>query len=124
MTRSTRRHVVGIVTSDRMTKSVVVEVKRLVKHPLYGKYIRRRTKYMAHDEENTAHVGDRVELEETRPLSKRKSWRLLRILQKAPVQVVPPPEALFPVPVVPPADKRQEVPAQPPAESTQGEAKS
>jgi small subunit ribosomal protein S17 len=93
MNRGKRRRVVGIVTSDRMTKSVVVQAMRLVKHPLYGKYVRRRTKYMAHDEENSAHTGDRVELEETRPLSKRKCWRVLRILEKAPVQVVPPPEA-------------------------------
>jgi small subunit ribosomal protein S17 len=76
-----------------MTKSVVVQAMRLVKHPLYGKYVRRRTKYMAHDEENSAHTGDRVELEETRPLSKRKCWRVLRILEKAPVQVVPPPRS-------------------------------
>ncbi|KPJ57939.1 MAG: hypothetical protein AMS16_00315 [Planctomycetes bacterium DG_58] len=85
MTRGNRRRVVGVVVSDRMDKSVVVEVKRLVKHPLYKKYIRRRTRLMAHDEENAAGVGDRVELMETRPLSKRKSWRVVRILEKAPV---------------------------------------
>ena len=85
MTRGKRRQVVGVVVSDRMQKSVVVEVERLVKHPLYKKYIRRRTRLMAHDEENTAHVGDRVELVETRPLSKRKSWRLLQVLRRAPV---------------------------------------
>jgi len=83
MSRGKRRHVVGVVTSNRMQKSVVVEVTRLVKHPLYGKYLRRRTKFMAHDEENAAGIGDRVELVETRPISKRKSWRLLRVLQKA-----------------------------------------
>ena len=123
MTRGRRRHVVGIVTSDRMTKSVVVETMRLVKHPLYGKYIRRRTKYMAHDEENSAHTGDRVELVETRPLSKRKCWRVLAILQKAPVQVVPPPEA-FTVAAVLPAGKRPAAPEKPPTESAEGEAKS
>ena len=85
MTRGKRRRVVGVVVSDRMDKSVVVEVKRLVKHPLYRKYIRRRTKLMAHDEENTARVGDRVELVETRRLSKRKSWRLVQVMEKAPV---------------------------------------
>ena len=85
MTRGNRRRVVGVVVSDRMDKSVVVELKRLVKHPLYKKYIRRRTKLMAHDEENAAAVGDRVELVETRPLSKRKSWRVVQILEKAQV---------------------------------------
>jgi len=64
-----------------MEKSVLVEVKRLVKHPLYRKYVRRRTKLMAHDAENTARLGDHVELIETRPLSKRKSWRIVRILE-------------------------------------------
>jgi small subunit ribosomal protein S17 len=123
MTRGKRRRVVGIVTSDRMKKSVVVEVKRLVKHPLYGKYIRRRTKYMAHDEENAAHTGDRVELVETRPLSKRKCWRVLRILEKAPAEVVPPPEA-FTVTAVPDPSKRQEVSEKTPTESVEGEAKS
>ena len=118
MTRGKRRRVVGIVTSDRMTKSVVVQTMRLVKHPLYGKYIRRRTKYMAHDEENTARTGDRVELEETRPLSKRKCWRVLRILEKAPVQVVPPPEA-FTLAAVPPTGKHKTGPVK----TAKGEAK-
>jgi len=80
-TRGNRRHVEGVVTSDRMEKSVVVEVKRLVKHPLYRKYIRRRMKLMAHDEENTAQVGDRVELVETRRNSRRKAWRVLRVVE-------------------------------------------
>jgi len=80
-TRGSRRHVEGVVTSDRMNKSVVVEVKRLVKHPFYGKFIRRRMKLMAHDEDNVAHTGDRVELVETRPRSKSKKWRVLRVLQ-------------------------------------------
>jgi small subunit ribosomal protein S17 len=87
MNRGKRREVVGIVTSDRMQKSVVVMVERLVKHPVYGKYIRRRTKLMAHNEGDQAKLGDSVELVETRPLSKRKSWRVLRIVKKAPVQV-------------------------------------
>ena len=99
MTRGNRKRVEGVVTSDGMDKSVVVEVKRLVKHPLYRKYVRRRTKLMAHDEANTAQVGDRVELIETRPLSKRKSWRVLRIVGGskavpiAPVEEVAVPEA-------------------------------
>ena len=83
MTRGDRKHVTGVVTSDAMDKSVVVEVKRLVKHPLYGKYLRRRTKLMAHDEENSAHVGDTVELAESRPMSKCKSWRVVQVLKRA-----------------------------------------
>ena len=85
MTRGKRRQVVGVVVSDRMDKSVVVEIQRLVKQPLYKKYIRRRSRLMAHDEENTARIGDRVELVETRPLSKRKSWRILQVLMRAPI---------------------------------------
>jgi len=122
MDRDRRRRVVGIVTSDRMTKSVVVQAMRLVKHPLYGKYVRRRTKYMAHDEENSAHTGDRVELEETRPLSKRKCWRVLRILEKAPVQVVPPPEAFT---LVAEVDSKHPGPSRKSStQSTEGEVKS
>ena len=85
MSRGNRRRVVGVVKSDRMDKSVVVEVHRLVKHPLYRKYVRRWAKVMAHDEENTAHVGDRVELIETRPLSKQKSWRVVQIVARGSV---------------------------------------
>jgi len=66
-----------------MDKSIVVQLTRLVKHPMYGKYIRRSTKLMAHDENNEAHTGDLVEVTETRPLSKRKRWRLLRVIAKA-----------------------------------------
>lgn len=87
MGRSHRREVVGVVTSDRMQKTVVVAVERLVKHPLYKKTVRRRTKVMAHNENNEARVGDRVELVETRPLSRRKSWRVARIVVKAPMPV-------------------------------------
>ena len=83
MNRGSRKHLTGVVTSDAMDKSIVVEVKRLVKHPLYGKYIRRRTKLMAHDESNDVHVGDIVELTESRPMSKRKSWRVARIVRRA-----------------------------------------
>jgi small subunit ribosomal protein S17 len=83
MNRGNRKHVTGVVASDKMDKSVVVEVKRLVKHPLYGKYIRRRTRLMAHDEKNEAHVGDTVELAESRPTSKRKSWRVVSIVKRA-----------------------------------------
>ena len=75
---------VGKVTSDAMDKTIVVTVDRLVKHPLYKKYIRRRKKLYAHDELNTAHVGDTVEVAEvTRPLSKLKRWRLVRVVERA-----------------------------------------
>ena len=87
MNRGKRRQVVGVVTSDKMQKTVVVSVERIVKHPLYGKYIRRRNKLMAHNEGDVARMGDRVELVETRPLSKNKTWRVLRVLVKAPEPV-------------------------------------
>ena len=78
-----RRRLIGVVVSDKMDKTVVVMVERLVKHPLYGKYIKRRKKYMAHDENNECQIGDKVLIEETRPLSKRKRWRVREILEKA-----------------------------------------
>ncbi len=87
MTRSNRRTVTGVVTSDKMQKTVVVAVERLVKHPVYKKTVRRRTKLMAHNENNEAKIGDRVELVETRPLSRHKSWRVARIVVKAPAPV-------------------------------------
>ncbi len=73
----------GVVVSDRMDKTVVVAVDRLVKHPLYKKYIRRRKRYKAHDEENNCSLGDRVLIAETRPLSRDKRWRVRAILEKA-----------------------------------------
>ena len=78
--RKTRR---GYVVSDKMDKTVVVEVEDRVKHPLYGKVIRRTTKVKVHDEANTAGVGDLVSISETRPLSATKRWRLVEILEKA-----------------------------------------
>lgn len=66
----------GVVVKDRMDKSVIVEVSRTVKHPLYGKYIRKRSRFMAHDETNACRVGDKVRIAEVRPLSKRKRWRV------------------------------------------------
>ena len=75
---------VGVVTSDKMNKTRRVEIPRLVKHPRYGKYIRRRTICHVHDENNESHMGDTVEIMETRPLSKTKHWRLVRIVTKAP----------------------------------------
>jgi small subunit ribosomal protein S17 len=73
----------GIVISDKMNKTVVVAVERLVKHPRYGKYLKRRAHYKAHDEQNTCKTGDRVLIAETRPLSKDKRWRLRAVLERA-----------------------------------------
>ncbi len=91
--RGKRRTATGLVTSDKMNKTRRVELPRLVKHPRYGKYIRRRTVCHVHDEQNESHVGDLVEIMETRPLSKTKCWRLVRIVTKAPTQVVAAPAA-------------------------------
>lgn len=82
-TRGIKRQVNGIIVSNKMDKTVVVQVERLVQHTLYKKYIRRRNKFMAHDAENACQIGDRVEITESRPLSKTKRWRVNRILQKA-----------------------------------------
>jgi small subunit ribosomal protein S17 len=82
--RGKRRSEVGVVTSDKMNKTRRVEIPRLVKHARYGKYIKRRTICYVHDEQNESHRGDTVEIMETRPLSKMKHWRLVRIVAKAP----------------------------------------
>ena len=87
--RGKRRVAVGVVTSDKMNKTRRVELPRLVKHPRYGKYVRRRTVCHAHDENNESRAGDTVEIMETRPLSKMKHWRLVRVVVKAPAQAVP-----------------------------------
>ncbi|NMB12504.1 MAG: 30S ribosomal protein S17 [Firmicutes bacterium] len=81
--RNLRKSRVGMVVSDKMDKTIVVQVERRVKHPLYGRIIKRRTKFKVHDEKNTAGIGDRVRIMETRPLSKEKRWRLVEILEKA-----------------------------------------
>ena len=81
--RGKRKKLVGTVTSDGMEKTIVVEHERLVRNPRYGKYVRRRKKYLAHDARGEAKVGDVVELMETRPLSKRKRFRLVRVLRSA-----------------------------------------
>ncbi|GHV58094.1 hypothetical protein FACS189460_5510 [Deltaproteobacteria bacterium] len=81
-TRRLNKVMTGVVVSDKMDKTVVVLVNRLVKHPVYKKYIRRRAKFMAHDEQNTARMGDTVEIIESRPLSRFKRWRLTRILER------------------------------------------
>src|SRR5262249_32935093 len=90
--RGRRRVVIGVVTSDKMNKTRRVEIPRLVKHVRYGKYIRRRTICYVHDDKNDSHLGDMVEIMETRPLSKTKNWRLLRVVTRAPVTVALPPE--------------------------------
>src|SRR5271156_610641 len=82
--RGKRRLAMGVVTSDKMNKTRRVEIPRLVKHVRYGKYIRRRTICYVHDEKNDSHLGDMVEIVETRPLSKTKNWRLLRVVTRAP----------------------------------------
>ena len=78
-----RKTMVGTVISDRMDKTIVVLVQRLVKHPLYQKFIRKRARYKAHDEKNECHPGDRVLLTETRPLSREKRWRVKQVLERA-----------------------------------------
>ena len=83
VTRNNRKVREGYVVSDKMDKTIVVALEDRVKHPLYGKVIRRTSKVKAHDEANTAGVGDRVRLMETRPLSATKRWRLVEILEKA-----------------------------------------
>jgi small subunit ribosomal protein S17 len=79
--RTARKTEIGVVASDKMNKTRRVEIERLVPHPKYGKFQRRRTVCHAHDEENTSHVGDVVEIMETRPLSKLKRWRIVRIVR-------------------------------------------
>ncbi len=82
ISRGKRAEKIGVVTSDKMTLTVVVRVDRLVKHPIYRKYVRKRKKFMAHDEKG-AKIGDKVRIVETRPLSARKRWRVVEIIQKA-----------------------------------------
>jgi small subunit ribosomal protein S17 len=81
--RSIKKEVVGTVVSDKMDKTVVVMVERLVKHGLYHKFIRRRAKFSAHDESNSCQIGDKVMITESRPLSKTKKWRVSKIIEKA-----------------------------------------
>ncbi len=85
--RGKRRVETGVVTSDKMQKTRRVEIPRLVKHARYGKYIRRRTICHVHDEQNESHAGDTVEIMETRPLSKTKCWRLVRVVARGPSAV-------------------------------------
>ena len=83
MERNLRKTRTGKVVSNKMDKSIVVSVERKVKHPIYGKFVKKTTKFMAHDEKNECGIGDTVEIMETRPLSKNKNWRLVQILERA-----------------------------------------
>ncbi|MBX2977915.1 MAG: 30S ribosomal protein S17 [Flavobacteriales bacterium] len=83
MERNLRKERVGLVTSDKMNKSVVVMVERRVKHPKYGKFVKLSSKFMAHDEKEEAHVGDTVRIMEIRPMSKLKRWRLVEVIERA-----------------------------------------
>lgn len=81
--RKRRKTRTGVVSSNKMTKTITVAVERKVKHPIYGKFVKKTTKFHAHDEENAAGIGDTVRIMETRPLSKTKRWRLVEIIEKA-----------------------------------------
>jgi len=83
MERNLRKERIGVVVSSSMNKSIVVAIKRKVEHPIYGKFINKTKKLMAHDEENSCNVGDTVRISETRPLSKNKTWRLVEIIERA-----------------------------------------
>ena len=82
-TRNLRKERVGVVTSNKMDKTITVAVKRKEKHPIYGKFVNKTKKYHAHDEKNECNIGDTVKLMETRPLSKMKRWRLVEIIERA-----------------------------------------
>ena len=82
MERNLRKERIGVVVSNKMEKSVVVAVKRKVKHPIYGKFVNKTTKFVAHDETNTCSEGDTIKIMETRPLSKTKRWRLVEIIER------------------------------------------
>ncbi len=81
--RNSRKERIGRVVSNKMQKSISVAMDRKVKHPIYGKFMTKTTKFMAHDEKNEANIGDTVRIMETRPLSKNKRWRLVEIIEKA-----------------------------------------
>ena len=83
MERNLRKERIGVVTSNKMEKSIVVSIERKVKHALYGKFLKKTSKFVAHDEENSCNEGDIVRIMETRPLSKNKNWRLVEIIERA-----------------------------------------
>ncbi|MAB94672.1 MAG: 30S ribosomal protein S17 [Flavobacteriales bacterium] len=82
MERNLRKERIGIVASNKMDKSIVVAIERKVKHGLYGKFVKKTSRFVAHDEENTCNEGDTVKIMETRPLSKSKNWRLVEIIER------------------------------------------
>ena len=83
MERGKRKSLIGIVSSDKMDKTCVVKVQRYVEHPLYKKYVKKSKKFMAHDINNDSHIGDKVRIMETRPMSRKKRWRLVEIIERA-----------------------------------------
>ncbi len=83
MERNLRKERIGIVASNKMEKSIVVTIERKVKHALYGKFVKKTSRFIAHDEENTCNEGDTVKIMETKPLSKSKNWRLVEIIERA-----------------------------------------
>ena len=82
-TRNLRKERIGVVTSNKMEKSITVEIERRVKHPIYGKFVKKTSRFMAHDEKNVCNIGDTVRIMEVRPLSKNKCWRLIEIIERA-----------------------------------------
>ena len=82
-TRNLRKERIGVVVSNKMDKSIVVEIERREKHPIYGKFIKKTNRFMAHDEKEECNIGDTVRIMETRPMSKRKCWRLVEIIERA-----------------------------------------
>jgi small subunit ribosomal protein S17 len=83
MERNLRKERIGLVVSNKMDKSIVVQIGRKVKHPIYGKFVKKTSKFVAHDEKNECNNGDTVRIMETRPLSRRKRWRLVEIIERA-----------------------------------------
>lgn len=83
MERNLRKERTGLVVSNSMDKSIIVQIQRRVKHPVYEKFVKKSTKFLAHDDKNECNVGDTVRIMETRPLSKRKCWRLVEIIERA-----------------------------------------
>ena len=81
-TRNLRKERIGVVVSNKMDKSIVVEIERREKHPIYGKFIKKTNRFMAHDEKNECNIGDTVRIMETRPMSKNKCWRLVEIIER------------------------------------------
>ena len=83
MERNLRKERTGVIVSNKMDKSIVVQIIRNVKHPVYGKFVKKSTKFIAHDEKNECNIGDTVRIMETRPISKNKCWRLVEIVERA-----------------------------------------